>query len=175
MAGGVIRVAIHAEDDRHIGAACRRADDDLPRTRAQVRLGLARLTEFARRLEHDIDPEISPRQLGWVGFLQDPDPATVDDQLLIGVLDGPGIRAVRRVVFEQMRVRRSIGEVIDRDHLHGDLALEKRLERLAADPAESVDPHSHCHWIDSPIFPSGLCPSLCLTLGRDPEAGRQRP
>ncbi len=175
MACRVVGIAIHAEDDRHIGAARRSADDDLPGTRAQVRLGLARLAELAGRLKDDIDPQIGPRQRRRVGFLQDPDPATVDDQLVIGVLDGPGVRAVRRVVFEQMRVRRSIGEVIDRDHLHGDLALEKRLERLAADPAESVDPHSHCHWIDSPIFPSGLCPSLCLTLGRDPEAGRQRP
>jgi hypothetical protein len=46
-------------------------------------------------------------------------------------------------VLEQRRVHRGVREVVDGDHLDLDFTLEKRLEGLTTDPAESIDPDSH--------------------------------
>ena len=55
------------------------------------------------------------------------------------------VGAVGRVVLEQQRVHLGIDEVIDRDDLDVRGALDERLERLAADPAEAVDADTDCH------------------------------
>ena len=57
----------------------------------------------------------------------------------------PGIGAVRRVVLEQQRVHLGVDEVVDRDDLDVRGALDERLERLAADPAEAVDADAGGH------------------------------
>ena len=54
----------------------------------EVRAGLLGVGEEAGRLEDDVDAEIAPRQRGRILDLEDLDLAPVDDQRVVGVLDG---------------------------------------------------------------------------------------
>ena len=54
----------------------------------------------------------------------------------------PGERAEQRVVREQVRHRRHVAEVVERDELEVGVALQRRAEEVAADAAEAVDAHA---------------------------------
>ena len=55
------------------------------------------------------------------------------------------IGAVRRVPLEEQGVHLGVDEVVDGDDLDVRRALDERLERLASDAAEAVDPDSGGH------------------------------
>src|SRR5262249_45701571 len=58
-----------------------------------------------------------------------------------------GIVAVVAVVLEQVRVRRGVEQVVDRDNLDiVAVAIEERLEDLSADAAKAIDAYTYCHW-----------------------------
>ena len=69
----------------------------------------------------------------------------VDDERVIGVLDGAREGAVRRVVLEQEGVQARLYEVVDGHDLNVGGALEDGLQGLAADAAEPVDPDANGH------------------------------
>ena len=58
----VVRVVVHAEDERHVRVGRGGRDDDLLRARFEMELGLLALREQAGRLEDDLHAEILPRQ-----------------------------------------------------------------------------------------------------------------
>ena len=49
-------------------------------------------------------------------------------------------------MLEQQGVEACIDQIVDGDDLDVGRALDQRLERLAADPAEAVDAYANCHW-----------------------------
>src|SRR5712671_300713 len=142
---GVVLVLVHAEDDRDVLALGRGTDDDLLRARGEVGPGLLGIREEAGRLEDDVYAQIAPRQGGRIALLEDLDLAPVDDQGVVGVVNGPRIRPVGRVVLEEVGIHRCVDEVVDRNHLDIRRSLDQRLERLATDPAEAVDANTNCH------------------------------
>ena len=80
-----------------------------------------------------------------IRLLEDLDLAPVDDQRVVGVVDGAGIGAVRRVVLEEQGVHGRVDEVVDRHDLDVRRSLDQGLERLPTDPAEAVDADPNCH------------------------------
>ena len=133
------------EHDRDVLALRRGADDDLLRAGVDVGARLVGVGEQAGRLDHDVDAEVAPRQLGRVLDLEDLDRLAVDDDRVVGVADVALVGAVRRVVLEQQGVGRDVDEVVDGDDLDTRRALEHRLEGLAADAAEAVDSDADGH------------------------------
>ena len=75
--------------------------------------GLVGVGEETGRLEHDVDAQVAPRQRGRIPLLEDLDLAAVDDQRVVGVVDGARVGAVGRVVLEEKRVQRRVDEVVD--------------------------------------------------------------
>ena len=76
--GGVVLVVVDAEDDGDVGALGRRGDDDLLRARGEVLCSRVPVGEEPRRLEHDVDAEVLPRQLGRVALRQHLELVAVD-------------------------------------------------------------------------------------------------
>ena len=56
-----------------------------------------------RGLQHEIDPELTPGQIGRIALGQNADSLAIDDQIVAIGLDLTGETAVCRVVFEQVR------------------------------------------------------------------------
>src|SRR2546426_12564060 len=108
---------VHAEHASLVLVLGRSGDDHVPRSRIEVRFGLRRIGEEARRLDDEVDPEILPRELGGVALRQDLDPATVNDEAIGGGRDLAGVLPVVRVVFEEVGVHLWIGEVVQRNDL----------------------------------------------------------
>ena len=104
VASRVVAVLVDAEDDRDVLALRGGADDHLLRAGVEVGPGLVGVGEDAGRLEDDVDAEVAPRQRRRVLLLEHLDLAPVNDERVVGVLDGARIGAVRRVVLEQQRV-----------------------------------------------------------------------
>ena len=111
----------------------------------EVGARLVGVGEDAGRLEDDVDAEGAPGQGRRITLLEDLDLAPVDDQRVLGVVDRARVRSVGRVVLEQERVELRVDQVVDGDHLDLGGALDERLERLATDPAEAVDPDPNGH------------------------------
>ena len=72
-AGRVVDALVDAQHDGHVLALGGRADDDLAGAGLEVRGGLGGVGEQAGRLEHDVDAQVPPGQLGRVLDLQDLD------------------------------------------------------------------------------------------------------
>jgi hypothetical protein len=126
-----------------------RGDDDLLGARVEVLGGRVALGEQPGGLDHDVDAEVFPRQLGGVAYGEALEALAVDDDLLVGRGHREREAPEDRVVLEQVRERRVVGDVVDRDDL--DLGVARLLLRLdrapevAPDPAEPVDAHTHRH------------------------------
>ena len=139
-------VEVDPEHDGDVDALARRRHDHLGRSRVQVLGGVRAGAETARGLEHQrVHAELAPGQVGRIGFAEDGDaPAVDDDRRLVG-LDAPREGAVDAVVLEQMRERRGVGEVVERDPFDVGPAVVGRAERCAAHAAEAVDGDSNGH------------------------------
>ena len=90
-------------------------------------------------------PEVAPRQVRRVALGEDLDLAAVDDDRRVPGLHLAVVRAVRGVPLEQQGVHLRVDEVVHGDDLHVRGALDERLERLASDAAEAVDPDTGGH------------------------------
>ena len=83
----VVRVVVHAHDDRHVLALRRRADDHLLRASFQMRRGLLPVREQAGGLDDDLGPELLPRQIGGVTLGHDADLDAVNRDAVVGRAD----------------------------------------------------------------------------------------
>ncbi len=142
-------VEVDAEHDGHVRVGGRRGDDR-PSWRRRARCLAAALAvgEQAGRLDHDVDAELAPRQRAGSRSASTFSSRAVDLERAVALLDGARVGAEDRVVLEQVRERRRVGEVVDRDPLDRRSAPPPGLggaEHVAADAAESVDPHPYRH------------------------------
>ena len=153
--GRIVEVIVDAHDQREIRAFGGRADQHRLRAGGEVRGGLVALGEEAGALEHDVDPEGLPRQLGRVLQREDLDALAADrDRFLVVGDRAAGLEfAVNRVVLEQVRERLRVGQVVDGDDLDvGDPALDERADDAASDPSETIDSDFRRHRQNSRQF-----------------------
>src|SRR4029078_4295193 len=73
------------------------------------------------------------------------DLAVVDGDEVVTGLDRGRERPEGRVVLQQVPQRPRVGDVVDRDEIEGDLALESRSEEVPADAAEAIDAYLRGH------------------------------
>ncbi len=72
------------------------------------------------------------------------------DRYAVGrALDGTVVGPVIRVVLEEVRALRGADQIVDGGDLDLGVVLDQRLEKIAADPAEPVDPDAHGGSFDS--------------------------
>jgi len=88
-----------------------------------VELRLVARGEEPRRLEHDVDAEVSPRERRRVTLVEELELVAVDADRALRGLDLGIERAEHRVVLEQVGHRLGVAEVIDGDELDVGVAL----------------------------------------------------
>ena len=66
---GVVQLEVHAEHDGDVLVAGGRGDDDLLRAGVEVLGRILALGEEAGRLEHDVDAEVAPAELGGIALV----------------------------------------------------------------------------------------------------------
>ena len=145
VVGVVDLVEVDAERDGGVRLGGGRGDDHLLGAGLEVLGGVVALREEPGRLDHDLGPEVAPRQRGRVLLGEHLHLAAVDGQRAVAHLDGARERPVHRVVLEQVRERPRVRDVVDRDDLDVRVRLLRCAEHVAADPAEAVDPDSYGH------------------------------
>jgi hypothetical protein len=89
-------------------------------------------------LQHQVDPEIGPRQVPRVTFGEGRDPLAVDDQRAVFRADLALVTPVDGVVFEQVDQVTSVGDVVDRDHVEA-AGVQQDLQHRPADSAQTID------------------------------------
>ncbi len=182
MALGVVhRLEVHADHDRRVqrlGALGGGGDDHLARARRQVLGGRGARAVAPGRLDHHVDAELPPRQLGDLRLGQRAHAPSADHDLPAGGLDRPREGAVDGVVAQQVRERGRIGEIVDRDDLQlraqyiseARASLVGDAKHAASDAAETVDGDSSGHLALS------CCSCLCssrLGLGTSTSGNTQ--
>ena len=161
---GPVLLVVDAEDERHIRIGGRCGDDDYCGPRVEMELSLLPLAEVPRRLQHDVDFELSPRQVPRVRLAEDRDREVAGHQLSVALHDAAWIGAVDRIVSEEHRHARRIAHIVDRDDVDRSFALDGGAEEDAPDPAEAVDCNAHTHFrllcsserIVAPVAPGGI-------------------
>ena len=141
----IIAIVIDAENDRHVLVLCWRANDHLLCAGGTMRHSLRCIREDASGFNNDVHAHRSPWKLGGILCGEDLDPFPVDDKFVTLGNHRAWECAVGRVVLEEERVHLRIHKVVDRHHLNLRGALKDRLQALAPDATESVDPYANRH------------------------------
>src|SRR6185295_10653663 len=144
MLGRVVRAFVHAEDDGDVLAFRGRRDDHLLGAGREMLGGRIAVREQPRRLEHDVDAEILPRQLGRIPLRQHLELVAVHRNSVRRGGHGRVDVAEHRVVLEQMGERRGVRQIVDVDEIDV-LIAERGAHYVAADAAKSVDSNPHRH------------------------------
>ena len=143
--GRVVTRVVDAEHDRVVGIRCRRRDDDLLGARVEVLLRSVPLREEPGRLEHDVDPELAPRQLRRVSLGEHLHLLATRADHAFADRDVARKRPQDRVVLQEMSHRGGVTQVVDGDDLH--VGAERLLgpEEVPPDPPEAVDANANRH------------------------------
>ena len=141
----VVALVVDAEHDRVVGIGGGSGDDHLARTRVEVLLRSLTGREEPGRLEDDIDAELTPRQCCRIALREHLHllAAGVDNAVPERHLSRE--RAEHRVVLEEMRHRRGVAEVVDRDDLDVGPELLLGPEEIPPDASETVDADANRH------------------------------
>src|SRR5262249_16241129 len=119
-------------------------DDDLLHRAAQVGLSLLTLGEQAGGLHDDVGADTGPIELRRILYLENLDGPAVHRNGVIGMRDLERQIAQDRVVFQQVRQRLGVGDVVYRDELDV-LIVYRRPDDVPADASESIDPNLDGH------------------------------
>src|SRR5690606_15785051 len=146
--GGLQHAVVDAVHDGGVDVlAAGGRDDDLLGAALQVRAGLFLGGEEAGALEHHVDLQLAPGQLGRVAIGQHADLVAVDHHVVAVDLDGAGELAVGGVVARQVRVGLGIAQIVDGDDF--DVVLLAGFvvgtQDVAADAAVPVDGDADGH------------------------------
>ena len=149
----VVVPVVDPHHQRQVRTRRRRRDDHLLRPGLQMLGRTLPLGEDPRRLQHHIDAQVLPRQRRRIPHRQTLEPLAVDHDVLIGRRHLIGQPTQDRVVLQQVRQRRVVGDVVHRHDL--DVRRPRHLLRIhrppevAADPPEPVHAYSHGHTCSS--------------------------
>src|SRR4029077_1863476 len=143
----------------------------------EVRAGLRLAGEEPGALEHVLDADVAPGELGRVALGAHADAVAVHHHVVAVDLDLAVEAAVHRVVARQVGVGLRVAQVIERDDLHlaGALALVECAQHVASDAPITIDADLDCHHPSSssricwPIL-SAVKPKCANTSAPLPEA-----
>ena len=131
--------AVHAVHHDGNGLRLRRSRHDHVRgTGPNMLLELFARREDPGALQHEVDTQLAPRQLGRVTLGERRDPVAVDDQLARRGAHVMVVAPVDAVVLEQVRQIVRVGDVVD-CHEVEPIGIEQDLQRGPADPSQTVD------------------------------------
>ena len=147
---------VHAHHDGDVFTLRRSGDDDLLGPSGDVALGLVRFGEETGGLDHELDAQFGPRELGGRARGNHEDfPAVDDEDVVLDLIgrrllgaDGAGELALRRVILEQ------VGKIVGGDDVSDGDDVERRSEQAlfhecaenqATDATETVDCDFYCH------------------------------
>src|SRR5919106_48626 len=77
---GIVGVLVDPQDDRQVLFLRGGGDDYFPRAGVDVFAGIGAFGEEARRLDHDVDTQVAPRQIGRVFLREEADLRSVDGE-----------------------------------------------------------------------------------------------
>jgi hypothetical protein len=144
--GVVGLVEVHAERHCDVGLFRGSRDDHALSAGLEVLAGCVSVAEAPARLDHDVDRELSPRQVGGIGFGEDGDLGAVDGQHRVAGRGDLGREAAEHgIATQQMRQRAGVHNIVDRHHLDVSATQVGGPEHASADPAETADRHSDSH------------------------------
>src|SRR3990172_7041482 len=168
FATGPMQFVVQEEDERDVGIGCGCGDDDLLRPCVEVELSLLARREEAGGLEHDLDAEFLPGEVGRVALVQEPklDVPGADGSVerLYLLLEG----AEDRVVLEQVGHRLRVAEIVDGDELDVRSPLSRGPGEVPSDPPETVDPHPYAHRSPPSWMPAGSLATGVRPLALEP-------
>ena len=104
---------------------------------------------------HDVGPDVAPRQLRGVLLGEDLELVAVDDQPVLADLDLALVGAEDGVVPEQVGEHLVVDQVVDPDEVDFGARRFRGAEQVAADAPEAVDADLHCHWRHPPCCGTG--------------------
>jgi hypothetical protein len=110
-------VVVDPVDDHDVGVAAGRGDQHLLGAAFQVFGGGFALGEQAGALEHDVDAELAPGQVGRIALGQHLDFPGADLDRVFGRGDLAGEGSVHRIVGEQVGVGFRRAQIVDRHEL----------------------------------------------------------
>ena len=140
----VVLIGIDPDHDRYVRVLGRRRDDDALRASRQVFGGGVPACEEPGGLEHDVHAEILPRQLRRVLDRQHLEFVVFDPDGALACLHARLEVPEHGVVFQQVRQRRRVRQIVHRDEV--DVAPAERCPHdVAPDPPEPVDADFHRH------------------------------
>ena len=146
VAVGVVDAVVDAEHQGDVDVLAGRAHDHLAGAGGQVAARALAVTEEAGRLDDHVHTQLSPGQAARVAFGEHADQAAIDHQPVARHLHRPRIRAVHRVVLEEMGQGPRVHQVVHGDELDvGGVLPGEGAQHVAADAAESVDGESNRH------------------------------
>ena len=170
----LVVLVVDAVDDREVGTGRRGRHDDGRGTRLEVHRCVVTLGEEARRLDHDVDAEVAPRECLGVALGQHRQRVVADLDPVLGGRDLLGQHAHDRVVLEEVGHRVERAEVVHRDEVDVGAAFLRGTEEVAADAPEAVDAYANGHGM---VLSMGVAvvmtPSTLLVL-RDGAAVTER-
>jgi hypothetical protein len=110
-----------------------------------MRLRLFLVGEAPGGFEHDVHAERFPRELRRILLARDFHAFAVDHERVAIGTHVAVESSVHRVVLEEVRERRRVGEIVHRDELEVGFLRERRAQHQAPDPTEPVDPDFDGH------------------------------
>ena len=107
-------------------------------------LGLLLRRIKARTFEHDVDPNLSPRNVRRVRFSEFPHPLAVDKNILFVVSNVMIILSLRGIILQKVRQHFRLRQIVNRRDLKPRRA-EHVPKRQPPDPSEPVDCYLYRH------------------------------
>ena len=153
MRRGIVGAIVNAQAQGQVFALGGRADDDFLGAGLQVFAGVGAVGEDARALDRDVDGQLAPGERGRIAFLEQGDGLAVNDQLALYRLHVAGVGAVVGVVFEQVRERIGVIQIIHGHQLQVvRIVIQDGLGHLASDTPKPVNGYSQCHCILAQVW-----------------------
>ena len=148
--GRIIFVAVHTHYDGDVLTFGGRGNKHLLGSAVDVLASSGRVGEATSGFEHDVYAKVLPRKRTWILLGKHLDLVAVDDDRVFSHLDVSLIRAVHRVVLEQVRQRLRVSKIVHRDEFQiGDAVVLCRAHNLPPNASKSVDTYPCCHSFSS--------------------------
>ena len=136
---------VDAINKRGICSSGGRGDDDHSRACREVCRSLVALSEKASRLDHHVNTQLLPRQLGWVSFRKHLQLLAIDHDAVIGRCHRVGKHTHHRVVLQQVSHRLFVAQVVDSDDVDIGPVFLHRPPKAAPNTTKTVDAYTYCH------------------------------